>query len=280
MKRIIKIPLFYGLALLSVTYSSSCSDKNPEEALAKDYMLQVTNAIDGGDYTIALAWMDSIDQRCPTQVDLRKEVTGLRAKAIEQVTLQQIASADSMIAVSQLSIERFQPLMKHISGGDLEGYYVVANAYDPGFINKTGIEPRVNDADFNFYIVAQNKGKQIGISSITLNGNNGNATSEPMPANSARLQVVEGGELASFLPEEVAELGAWTQDNHVTSASINGKKGNIPVKLSDKQAAAFGTAWAFSNAMLRNRQAKIIREKLERQLQIARDHIANSSESK
>ncbi len=266
---------FLILALIGASLTA-CSDKNPEEALAKDYMLQVTNAIDGGDYTLAMAWMDSIDKRCPTQIEARKQVTTMRAQAMEQLTLKQIATTDSLIAATQLESEQLEPLMKHIPGDDLEGYYVVADAYKADFINSTGIEPRVNDADFNYYIVAQNKGKAIGIRQITLNTATSEFSSQSLPAGTARLQTVEGGELASFLPEEVAELGAWAADNDVKGAVINGTTGNVPVKLNAKQAASFGTAYRFANSKLRNRQARIVREKLERQLQIARDHQANS----
>ncbi len=267
------------LILIAAVAALTSCDKNPEEALSKEYMERVTQAMDNGQYALAMDWMDSVDQRCPTQIEARKQVTSLRAKAIEKVTISQISFADSLLAATQLEIEQLSPLMKHIPGDDLEGYYVVADAYKPGFINSTGVEPRVNDADYNFYIVAQNKGKEIGISQITLNTATSELSSQALPANTARLQTVEGGELASFLPEEVNDLGCWASANPVKGAVINGRKGNVPVKLTDKQAAAFGTAWKFSNAQLQNRRARIMREKLERQLQIARDHQAASLET-
>ncbi len=264
----------FFLAFVTALLVTACHQKNPEEEAANTYMQNANAALQAGDYASALVWMDSVDKRCPNQIDVRLQVTILRAQTMQSATIAQISRVDSLMATSLRDIEALEPLMKHISGDDLEGYYVVADAYKPDFINSTGIEPRVNDANFTFYIVAQNRGREIKISQITLNTETSEFSSQVLPDGTARLQTVEGGELASFLPEEVYDLGAWAAQNPIKGAVINGRSGNVPVKLNDNQASAFGIAWRYANAKLTNRQAHMERERLERQLQIARDHEA------
>jgi hypothetical protein len=47
------------------------------------------------------------------------------------------------------------------------------------------------------------------------------------------------------------------------------------VKLSQQQVNAIADAWHFAQALQEQRLSSIKREKLERKLQTARDHIAN-----
>ncbi len=268
----------YKLIILAAALAlAGCKKENPDLVAAQDLYQRAIAAYDNGDAMLAKSLLDSIDQKYPAQLEVRRKATVLRPQAIEKVTIQQISSTDSMLAQAQLDIAELEPLMKHIPGGDLEGYYVVADAYNPAFINHSGIEGRVNDANLLYYIVAQNKGKAIGINAIQLSGNDSACRSLPIPEGSARVDVVEGGEIASFLPEEVDTIGQWASVNKVVGAKLVGSKGNANIKLNDKQAAALGTAWKFANAKGRERQARILREKLERQLQIARDQIAKTS---
>ncbi|MCC8113865.1 MAG: hypothetical protein LIP03_07685 [Bacteroidales bacterium] len=262
------------------TMAMGCSKKNEEKEAASALVETIEQQLAQGQYEEALALMDSVDKKYPTQIDERKRVTALRPKAIEQATMQQMAHADSLTAEITLQLAEIEPLMKHIDGNGLEGYYVVANAYNPSFIDATGLEPRVNDSNLSYYIAAQSKGKTIGLNQVALNTPQQECVSNEIPAGSARVEVVEGSEIAVFIPEEVAELGAWAWDNgpEIKGATLYGSKGNQKVKLSDKQAAAFGTAWKFSDLKQRQRSAQMLREKLDRRLQIARDQSANQIE--
>ncbi len=256
---------------------TACKKTDPDMVAAQDLYQRATVAYESGNPILAKSLLDSIDSQYPSQLEVRRLATTLRPQAIEKITVQQIASADSMLAKAQLDIAELEPLMKHISGGELEGYYVVADAYNPSFINTTGIEGRVNDNNMLYYMVAQNRGKAIGINAIELTSDGSQMRSESIPDGNPRVDVVEGGEIATFLAEEVTSLGKWASENQVKGATIIGSKGNTKVKLTDKQAAALGTAWKYANAKARERQTRILRERLERQLQIARDQIAKTA---
>ncbi|MCD8386220.1 MAG: hypothetical protein LUD17_04930 [Bacteroidales bacterium] len=270
-------------AILLVAVASmamGCSKKNEEKEAASALVETIEQQLAQGQYEEALALMDTVDKKYPTQIDERKRVTALRPKAIEQATMQQMAHADSLLAEITLQLAEIEPKMKHIDGNSLEGYYVVADAYNPSFINATGVEPRINDANLTYYVAAQSKDKTIGLNQVALNTPQQECVSNEIPAGSARVEVVEGSEIAVFIPEEVNELGAWAWDNasQINGATLYGTKGNQKVKLNPKQAASFGIAWKYADLKLRQRSAQLLREKLDRRLQIARDQSANQIE--
>lgn len=258
---------------------AACAKQDPDKLAANDLVGRIEIELQASRPIPAMALMDSVDKLYPSQIEARRKVTAMRPKAIEMASIQQIAKADSIIAATQLQLAELEPKMKHIDGGDLDGYYVADGAGKGSFMNATGIQARVNDDNFTFYIVAQTRGKKIGINQIALNTATGEVQSQQIPAGSARVVDIEGSELATFLAEEVADLGAWAADNaaDIKGAMIFGSKGNQRVALTPAQARAIADAWQYSSAKMRHTNALMLREKLDRQLQVARDQIANTA---
>lgn len=273
----INILLFAGAVCLA-----GCSQSNSDEQAARALMAQADANINDGQPDRALALLDSLDRAYPSETAVRREAMSLRPKAMEQVTLRQIASIDSMLLEAQATVDRLSPDFKHIPGDGLEGYYVYSKAYNPNFINAAqAVEPRVNDADYMFYVAAQNRGKATGLNMITVTDRSGaTCSSETIPASSARLMKIEGAEMASFLPEEVDSLGRWcsTRGNELASVILSGPKGKVTVKLSPAQAESFGAAYQLASARRRIATGAITREKLDRQLQLTREQQARHSQ--
>lgn len=258
---------------------AACAKQDPDKLAADDLVGRIEIELQASRPISAMALMDSVDKLYPSQIEARRKVTAMRPKAIEMASIEQIAKADSIIAATQLQLAELEPRMKHIDGGDLDGYYVADGAGKGAFMNATGIQARVNDDNFTFYIVAQTRGKKIGINQIALNTATGEMLSQQLPAGSARVVEIEGSELATFLAEEVADLGAWAADNaaDIKGAMIYGAKGSQRVALTPDQARAIAAAWQYSSAKMRHTNALMLREKLDRQLQVARDQIANTA---
>ena len=273
-----------NLLILSVAIAScfavGCSSTdNEKKDKAKQLIEDIKLNIDKGNAAIALALMDTIDSVYSDQIEERKIVKALRPKAIELSTIEQIAHTDSMIALAQMELTQLTPQMKHIDGNGLEGYYVVSNAYDPNFIKSSKFEARVNDSNNMFYIVAIVNGRSIGINQVGLNSTDGECRSAQINSRANQGGVIEGSELASFMPEEVDTLGRWAYDNmgSIKTGVIYGNKGNVKFNITPNQAKAIGTAWRFANQKAQERNALIHREKLDRMLQIARDQAANAT---
>lgn len=265
------------ICAVAVVAASSCNqDNNGKEA---EHLLdEIEQAVSCGDNQKAIMLMDSLDKTYPDQIEQRKRSLKHRPVIMEKIVIDRIREADSIIVSLQNEIDRIKGDFRHIDGGDLDGYYIWDKAYDPKFINSTGIEGRVSDDQYYFYIVAQSTGKKIGLDQVVLNTDADSCHSRKIPDGNGRMMIVEGAEMASFIPEEVYDLGEWAYNNadDIKSATLIGASGTIELPLKPLRGAAIGKAWYYSSLMQQHRSALINREKLERQLQIARDQIANS----
>ena len=271
--------LIFSAAIAACCFVGCSSEKNEKKEKANQLIEQIKINIDKGNAAVALALMDSIDSLYSDQIEERRIVKALRPKAIELSAIEQIAQTDSLIALAQLELAQLTPQMKHIDGNGLEGYYVVSSAYDPNFIKSSKFEARVNDSNNMFYIVAIVNGRSIGINQVGLNSTDGECRSALINSRDNQGGVIEGSELASFMPEEVDSLGRWAYDNmgSIKSGIIYGNKGNVKFNITPAQAKAMGTAWRFANQKAQERNALIHREKLDRMLQISRDQAANAA---
>ena len=260
---------------------SGCSQKNEDEEAARALMVQAEANINDNRPERAIELLDSLDHAYPALTAVRREALPLRPRAMEQITIRQIAATDSILLAAQAEIDRLAPEFKHIPGDGLEGYYVYAKAYNPNFVNAAqAVEPRVNDANFMFYIAAQNRGKATGLNALSIADRSGaTCRSEAIPASSARLVNIEGAEMTSFLPEEVDSLGRWCAErpDALVSVSLIGPKGSASIKLNAAQSEAFAAAYRFASAHQRRSSGAIVREKLDRQLQLARDQQARTT---
>lgn len=269
-------PFLCGIAAAMLV--CSCSSTDPDAQAAQQRLSVAKELMDKGQFTQALAELDSVDALYPAQIDVRHQVAALRPHAIAHLTEQRIQSADSLIAATQQELASLEDEFTHVDGGGLEGYYLPKGETAAGFTNTTAIQPRVNDSDFRFYIVASNTRGPVGISRLVLTVDGHEVASGAIPAGNDRSSRLEGSEIASFLPEEVDSLGACVYDarGSISAATLEGAKGKVKVTVTPRQAKGIATAWRYGTLKQSLRSALILREKLDRQLQIARDQVANS----
>lgn len=267
-------------AVAAAAFSSCDSEARKEERASRELVEQVQVNVDNGNYEKALALIDSLDKAYPAQVESRRSVIPLRAKAMKEYSEQRLMQTDSLVTVLQSSIGEFTDVMHHVKGDDdLDGYYVVKSAYNPDFYNFTGIQPRVSDLDYSFYIVASVADKKVGVTQIVLSSPSGQMASVAIPADSERAGDVDafGSDIASFRTEEVADLASWAADNAdaINKLIIKGSVGEVETKLSAAQVSAISTAWRFADIASRLQHALRLKEKLEKQLVLARDQEIN-----
>ncbi len=256
---------------------SSCGSDNKEQNAAEAALASADSLISCGDYTQALEALDSIEARYPQMIEVRRKAHDLRPVAVEKLTIKQIQSADSLIATTQQRLSELEGNFNHISGNGLEGYYLPKSYTSSGFTNTTGVQPRVNDADGMFYLVASNTGNPLNINQVALVIGGQEYASEVIPAASERSTKIEGGEIATFLPEEVNAIGASASEAGVpvTEIVLIGTKGRKKVKISPVQGTDIAKAWQYGTQKNQLKSALMLREKLDRRLQIARDQLAN-----
>lgn len=167
-------------------------------------MAEATDSITAAKYQGALALLDSVDRTYPDQIEARKKVTALRVQAMKEYSEKQLAAADSVIASLEPKLSAYDGIFDQVEGtDDINGYLVSKQGHIANFSNTTGIEARVSDADYSFYITAHSADKKIGVTQVVLTGADGSQVeSTALSADDPRAGDTDkfGTDLASFAP--------------------------------------------------------------------------------
>jgi hypothetical protein len=271
-KGAIKAILYAGACSIMLC---ACSDKSGQKA-AQNLYDNAEAMISSHDFTSALHLLDTLEAKYKSQTEIRRKGLYLREKVIEGLTMDSISSCDLQLAQAQIAVDSLKPLMQHCDGtAGLEGHYTPAAIIAKQTLGQTSIEPRVDEQGY-FFIIANVNDKSINANSLIFKDGNEHFTAPSSPVSPDRLIKVEGSELLSFTQEEVADAAKWVENHkNMNECIINGTKGQCTVKISAKERNAIVDAWHYAQALKTLRQTSIRREKLERRLQTARDHIAN-----
>lgn len=169
-------------------------------------------------------------------------------------------------------------MFTRVSVNGASAYYIMKGAYSQNITGTTAVQARVSDTDASFFIVASNSGAKIGINQVTLHGANGSMSTLPLSDEQRAGDTDEyGTDLATFAPSECASLGYWAFNDAgpITSATISGPRGSKTINLSKQQGEQFALAWRLAFLSANVRDASLLKDKLERQLVISRDHTVN-----
>ena len=258
-------------SLLALASCGGNADKADEAGQA--LFEQASKALDDNNYEQARMLLDSLDSNCKDSVALRRQAMPLRAQAMEGLSMQLIPQADEAIANAMMQIDRLGKEM--VDAGDKSDPYVVPKAWPKrGDIKAEGVEPRVDRKGF-FRLIVKSPGKIIGLNSVEFSGS-GSSSVATRPLPSDRVAKVEGMELMSLSQEEFAPWAEWLVA-HVgapMSMSLVGAKGRKDINVTADQASMLLAAWQYSQACQKLVEAQMERERLERQLKIARDQLA------
>lgn len=262
------------IALASLAASCGGSGVAPgAEALCKS----IDSATAASDYATAILLLDSLDSAYPQEVKLRIEMMKQRPAIMEGLTINEIAQADSALASAKSVIDSLSPLFEHVENKALvENYYVAKAAGVKNLMGATAIEPRL-DEEYAFYVIASLQGKTIGLNSLRMTIDGTSATTEVIPEGDERSIKGATGQKAVFSGKDVDALGELAAANPGKSATLTfvGRTGSKDITLTPAQTTAFADTYRYSRALNDLRFASMRREKLERQLQIARNQKAN-----
>ncbi|MDE6126928.1 MAG: hypothetical protein K2G30_08220, partial [Muribaculaceae bacterium] len=160
-------------------------------------------------------------------------------------------------------------------------YWTYGKPYRPDFMNTTGIEPRVSEIG-EFYIVSSvNPAGGLKHTTVAVSGNGARATATPVPYDGESNYRIDGGEIITFSPEASDTIGAFAYGNQGVPLTLHfiGTKERSQ-KLAADQAAAIAAAYRYSKITVDARERSVNRQKLEKQLAIARDQIARTAAQK
>lgn len=269
------ILIISGLAVALCNCTGGANDEKQARMLLEAATRQLQHNMPDS----ALSMLDSLDKKYPSQVRIRREAMPLRAKAITASLENKIFETDSLIIVYQTEVDKLMPLFDHSDVSGANGYYYMKGAYGPNLNMSDGVQARLSDIDFSYYIVAANTGNKIGINQITLSSPTGSVSSAVIPESDGRRGDTDkyGTDFATFSPSESDTIGAWAfnNSNNIQSVTISGDLGSKEFSLSGPKAEQFGNTWRLGVVGAKLSKARRLKEKLDRQIIIARDHNVN-----
>lgn len=261
-----------GLLTLGAAVSS-CG--GGERSAAEELCQKAESEVSSGDFSAAVATLDTLDARYPSQVEVRRSAMKFRAMAVEGLTLKRIQVVDDSLALLKSELDGYQNSFVYVEnpGKNLGGNYIAKDLKQSKTTGATSVTPRIND-DGYMTVSVRVDGRKIGIRSIAFGGKSGRAESQSLGAD--RSVTVEGSEMAVMQQEEVAALfDALASMTDADRFYIVGASKTVDGRLTDKERESMVMTWDYARTMQAYRQALIEREKLERRLKVARDQIAN-----
>lgn len=261
-----------GLLTLGAAVSS-CG--GGERSAAEELCQKAESEVSSGDFSAAVATLDTLDARYPSQVEVRRSAMKFRAMAVEGLTLKRIQVVDDSLALLKSELDGYQNSFVYVEnpGKNLGGNYIAKDLKQSKTTGATSVTPRIND-DGYMTVSVRVDGRKTGIRSIAFGGKSGRAESQSIGAD--RSVTVEGSEMAVMQQEEVAALfDVLASMSDADRFYIIGDSKTVDGRLTAKEREAMVMTWDYARTMQAYRQALIEREKLERRLKVARDQIAN-----
>ncbi len=257
-------------SFISLSIISSCGDSSRD--LAQQLRDQAESEIQSGNYKAALVLLDTLDQRYASHVDVRRSAMKFRAKAVEGLTITEIAVCNDSLATIKARLDHADSQFHYVKnpGRNLGGNYEAKNLSK----TKNNILPRVND-DGYFTLSVIVPGRSIGLNAIRICAPNSDFTIAPIAAD--RVVRVENSEMTVLQQEDVASAIEWLEmHNNANAYELVGSKSTIRQKISDNLLQAIISTWRYAQDRQAYASALILREKLERRLQLARNQLANA----
>lgn len=158
-------------ATLLVGALSSCNNGKEAEAMA---LYEDAKALyDTHLYDSTLSVLDTLYKRYPAETDVIRQGIHLMAQAQEQISIAGIAQADSVIAANAPIVKKIAKDFVVVKNPDLvENYRIYKTLKNNPLINRTGLEPRVDD-NGNIYLVSLLQGRAIKHTSLRVTAADG-----------------------------------------------------------------------------------------------------------
>ncbi len=268
--------LLSSIISTSALIFTGCGKDDSEKRAAEALDAKIDSAITAKNYEEAIALIDSLNKAYPLQIEVRRGTIAKRAQAMESWAQLRIPELDGKIAEGKEQIAALEQNFKFVQpSSSLAGYYIYkTSTYNDvsGFAAKTSVQARVNsgsDAEDTPWTLAVNAGKDINLNKLVFNLADGSQYAIDI--------TVSDGTMASVAPERVNDLGKYLSEHpQSATATASGSKGSVKINVSTGDCEAIAASWKLAAAKDSLRQSLIERERLERQLQIARDQKANA----
>ncbi len=263
-----------GLAVLA----GCSSDKTKEAELqAAQLLSESRECYETGRYEEALQLLDSIDRSLPEAVKTRKDASQFRPEVLERHTARRLSLTDSLMTVNSILGDSLRNLVEYVSN-PLEGYYAVKGEGVTNVRDKAGMHCRVS-ADYHFYIVATS-GSGHNATAVQLTSGGKSVRSNDVPYDGERNCRTGAGVSITFTEAESAPLADFIEENapagnNVEMTFLDNVQPVSTLTLTPEQMRSAAIISGFSRAVRNDKKYRIEKQRLQRQLEIARQQIAN-----
>ena len=276
--KITKIAIIAAIALSGISCGNSGKTSDEAEAMLNE----AQQMSDEGRYDSAVVMLDSLCKTRPTETDAVKQAMHLKAQTLEKSFVAQMAQVDSIIAANAPIVEQIAPMLKGVKTPEMvEGYRVVASIAGKELINRTDIEPRIDDGG-NLYIVSLLHGVAAEHDHLRVSCGAGSAETKAVPYDKSRnYRFSDDGvtnEMVTFRYDECADFCQFITDNADAKLSLTfvGKKQHT-VPLSNALKRAIVESYRYSTAIRTGMRAEHDKLLLTKKIEIARHQIEQTA---
>ena len=275
---IIKQTVSVAIMATSV-FMISCGGESETARAARLLYEQARSCNLDGNPMEALILLDSLQSTYKTETEWQRSAMKLRPTVMINSTEMQIKAVEDSIAMLEELYNSLLPRMKKVDDPRLvEPYYVDKATFNAEFMNGTGLQPRVSEIGQFYFVSSVNPGG-LRHTGFTLAGDSDTATAGPVPYDGEMNYRINGSEVITYSPEQSEAAGKLAAENRgraMTLILTGGKSSNM--KLGSKQVDAIANCYDFSRAIVDARQLAFERERLNRQLDIARSQAERLAE--
>lgn len=253
-----------------------CSEKDDK---AGELLGQSQEALEAGNYEKVLILLDSIDHTYPDAVEVRRKAMAIRPKAIENVTIKQLSVADSLLAVEMSKGEALCNKLVKIDN-PIEPYMIGEAEKGVVFSAVAGLHSRLSPDGMLFLTATNNR--PCGAECVILISGADRLKSPIIKADGERNQLLNGCEVITFTPDESNELAEFVaaHNNSPITLVFEGRRGSQKMNLSEVQEQAVHQTYETSRTLINCRVLNLEKQRLEKQLAVARNQIARTLSEK
>lgn len=261
------------LAMLLVSLGSCTGSSESQKAGA--LLEQATQAVNTGDYQLAVTLTDSLRRAYPQQIELRRKAMHLASRANEGLTLKRLENADSILAATAALGDSLGRLIKKVDN-PIEPYFIAASADPSSLRASTSLQGRMSP-DGHFYVISSLAGHPVKSTRVSVSDGTSSASTSSVDYDGERNDRSSGAEVITFMGVECDSLGHFVslhRDSPLTLTFHGTSDYSVPLPAA--QARALATVWDYSSVMRRARIATLEKERLTRALDLARSQAART----
>lgn len=253
-----------------------CSGSKTESA--ETLLTQAESALTSGDYRSALSLTDSIQRAYPTDAEARRAANHLHAKAMMALTQAELAANDSLLLDLQDTTDRFQNSVRTIGVDGSESYTVASSDKEYSRLGTfDGLHARLSP-DGQLMLVSSSAAP-IGHTYIIIKSGNEEIVSTPVPADGELNRRERSGEIVHHtgtMADSIARFIA-AHDQTPVELRLEGGKASKGITLSPDMIRSISTLSQYRDTYRKLQLLILQRERLSRQLDVARNQVARTS---